>query len=128
VDQLHEKWQEVQAGTSGAVILDIRTHDEFDAGHILGSNNVDSGHAYSMPKKWKDQDTEMWVFCRTKRRATYFVSMLHQYGYRNVYLVDGGIVAWLDKGYPLVNEHLGKIKVIKYNKRLKEELDYREGH
>ena len=128
IDDLYNKWQEVQAGKSSALIIDIRTHDEFDAGHILGSNNIDSGHAYGLPKKIKDPNQEIWVFCRTKHRAAYFVSMLYSYGYTNVYLAEGGIVAWIEKGYPLVNEYLGELKVTKYSKRLKEEYTMREGH
>lgn len=128
IDDLYKKWQDVQAGKSDATIIDIRTHDEFDAGHILGSNNIDSGHAYGLPKKIEDPDKEIWVFCRTKHRASYFVSLLYSYGYKNVYLVDGGIVAWIEKGYPLVNEYLGELKVTKYNKRLKEDFAMREGH
>lgn len=127
VDALYSKWQEVQAGKSKAVIIDIRTRDEFDNGHVLGSNNIDSGHAYSIPSRWADPNTEIWVFCRTKHRASYFAGTLYKYGYKNVYLVDGGLVAWIEKGYPLVNEYLGEIKVTKYDKRLKEEFLFREG-
>jgi len=125
---LYKTWQAVQDGKSNAVIIDIRTHDEFDAGHILGSNNIDSGHAYSVPSKVADPKAEIWVFCRTQHRASYFVSMLYKYGYQNVYLAEGGIVAWLEKGYPLVNEYLGEIKVAQYSKRLKEDYAFREGH
>lgn len=128
INDLHAKWQDVQAGKSKAVILDIRTHDEFDTGHIFGSNNIDSGHAYSIPDKFEDPETEIWVLCRTKHRASYFAGELYSYGYKNVYLVDGGIVGWIEKGYPLVNEYLGELQVTKYNKKLKEDYVVREGH
>jgi len=45
-DDLFTKWQKVQSEKSKAIILDIRTRGEFDAGHIIGSNNMDPGHAY----------------------------------------------------------------------------------
>ena len=73
-----------------------------------------------------DSNTEIWMFCRTKLRASYFAGTLYKYGYKNVYLVDGGLVAWIEKGYPLVNEHLGEIKVTRYDKRLKEEYSFRK--
>jgi len=92
VDDLYKTWQDIQAGKSTAVIIDVRSHEEFDAGHIKDSNNVDSGHAYQLPKKIAYENQEIWVFCRTEHRASYFVSMLYNYGYRNVYLVVGGIV------------------------------------
>lgn len=126
VDDMHTKWQEIQAGKSKAVMIDLRTEAEFDSGHVQDSNNIDSGHAYTIPDKWPDPETEMWVFCRTAHRATYFVGLLYSYGYKNVYLVDKGIVGWFEGGYPLVNTYLGEIKVLKYDKKLKETYAYRE--
>ncbi len=126
IEDLHKKWEEVQAGKSEAVIIDIRTEAEFDAGHIIGSSNVDSGHSYGLPKKITDANTEIWVFCRTKHRASYFVGMLYKYGYNNVYFAEGGIKAWAEKGYTLGNKYLGEVKVTKYHKKLKEDFFYRE--
>ena len=126
VDDLYKKWQEVQEKKSKAVILDIRTGAEFFDGHILGSNNIDSGNPFLVPKIWPDPNTEIWVFCRTKHRATYFTSFLYRYGYKNVYLVDGGIAGWAQKGYPLFSRDFGEIKVIKYNKELEEEFVKRQ--
>jgi rhodanese-related sulfurtransferase len=126
IDELYNKWKEVQAKKSSAVILDIRTADEFDSGHLLGANNIDSGHPYLVPAIWPDPNTEIWVLCRTQNRSTYFSSFLYRYGYKNVYLVNGGIVGWAEKGYPLFSYHLGEIKVVKYAKELKEEYKIRQ--
>lgn len=126
VDDLYRKWQEVQAKKSDAVILDIRTGAEFYAGHLLDANNIDSGNPYLVPKTWPDPDTEIWVFCRSQHRATYFTSFLYRYGYKNVYLVDGGIAGWAEKGYPLYSKNFGEFKVLKYDKALKEEYQTRQ--
>jgi len=123
VDALHSKLEKAEGKI---ILLDVRTEAEFDCGHILNSNNIDSGHAYTMPKKFTDPNTELYVYCRTQKRATYFVSMLYKYGYTNVYLVEGGIVGWAEKGYPLFNTYLGEIKVTEYAKKLTEEYQYRE--
>ena len=125
VDDLYKKWQEVRAKQSKAVILDIRSYAEFYAGHLDGSNNISSGHPYLVPKTWPDPNTEIWVFCRTQHRATYFTSFLYRYGYKNVYIVKGGIAGWAEKGYPLFSKDFGEIKVLKYNKELKEEYEVR---
>lgn len=126
VNDLYQKWREVQAGKSKAVLIDLRTEAEFVSGHIKDSNNIDSGHAYTMPDKWTDPQTEMWIYCRTAHRATYFVGTLYQYGYNNVYLVDNGIAGWAEKGYPLFNTYLGEFKVTNYDKKLKEAYAFRE--
>jgi len=126
IDDLYKKFQEIQSGKSDALIIDIRTEAEFNSGHILGSSNVDSGHAYGMPKKIPDSNKEIWILCRTKHRASYFVGMLYKYGYKNVYLAEGGIKGWAEKGYPLVSKYLGEIKVTKYEKSVNEDYWYRE--
>jgi rhodanese-related sulfurtransferase len=126
IDELYSKHQEILAGTSKAIIIDIRREAEFDTGHIKNSNNLEAEMAYTLPKKIADPNTEIWVVCRTKHRATYFVGMLYKYGYKNVYLVDGGISAWAEKGYPLVNKYLGEIKVAKYQHIASEDFLFRE--
>ena len=126
IEDLHGVWEKVQTGKSKAIIIDIRTEAEFDSGHIIGSSNIDSGHAYGLPKKITDPNQEIWVFCRTKHRASYFVGLLYKYGYKNVYFAEGGIKAWAQKGYPLGNKYLGEIKVTNYHKKLKEDFWYRE--
>ncbi len=126
VDDLRSKLQDILSGKSKAVIVDIRREAEFDTGHIKNSNNIEAEMVYTVPKKITDPEAEVWVFCRTKHRATYFVGMLYKYGYKNVYLVDGGIAAWAEKGYPLVNKYLGEITVAKYQDKFSEEFQFRE--
>ncbi|MCI5224257.1 MAG: hypothetical protein D3924_16690, partial [Candidatus Electrothrix sp. AR4] len=66
------------------------------------------------------------VTCRTQQRASYFVGLLYKYGYTNVYLAEGGIKAWAEKGYPLANKYVGTFKVTEYQKKLQEKYLYRE--
>lgn len=126
IDDLHSTWQNIQDGKSNAVIIDIRREAEFDTGHIKDSNNLEAEMVYTLPKKISDPNTEIWVLCRTKHRATYFVSMLYKYGYKNVFIVDKGIAGWAEKGYPLFNKYLGEIKVTKYQHSLSEKFAFRE--
>lgn len=114
VDDLYKKWQEVIAGKSAAYILDVRTHPEFNAFHIEGSSHIHAGHMYTIPKKIKDPNAEIWVFCRTQKRAGYVAGFLYKYGYKNVFYVvkakdgtSGGIVGWVKRGYPIVNYFFG---------------------
>ena len=114
IDDLHKKWEEVIAGKSKAILLDVRSHPEFDAFHIEGSSHIHAGHMYTIPGIIKDANAEIWVYCRTDHRAKYIAGFLYKYGYKNVYLVakdaqgvDGGIVGWVGKGYPIVNYFFG---------------------
>ncbi|KMY66550.1 hypothetical protein AAU61_15525 [Desulfocarbo indianensis] len=116
IDDLYKKWQEVIAGKSKAILLDVRSHPEFDAFHIEGSSHIHAGHMYTIPKAIKDANAEIWVYCRTQHRAGYVAGFLYKYGYKNVYYVvkdkdgvSGGIVGWVKKGYPIVNYWFGYV-------------------
>jgi len=100
VDDLHRKWQEVREKKSGAVLLDVRTPEEFAGGHVPGAINIPIGNHSLVPKTWPDPETEIWVYCRTQNRSAAFASSLHELGYRNIYVVNGGITDWVEKGYP----------------------------
>ncbi len=101
VSDLHGKWQEVREKKSGAVLLDVRTPEEFASGHVPGAINIPSDSPSLVPKMWPDPETEIWVYCHTQNRSVPFASSLRKAGYRNIYTVDGGITAWTKKGYPI---------------------------
>ncbi len=116
VKQLHEEWQKKQKGESDAFLLDVRTDSEFNAFHIEGADHVQAGHMYTIPRFIKDPNANIWVYCRTSARATYVGGFLYKYGYKNVKVVDGGIVGWCAERYPVVNQFTGQFKVTKYRK------------
>jgi rhodanese-related sulfurtransferase len=104
-------------------LVDLRTHPEFYAGHIEGTDHISAGVIYTFPKKVKDPNAEIVVWCRTGHRARYNAGLLYEYGYKNVWVWNGGIVDWIDKGYPLVNQFMGKFKVVEYQKNFAERDD-----
>ncbi|CAN2042914.1 Rhodanese-like domain-containing protein [Candidatus Magnetomoraceae bacterium gMMP-15] len=125
VDQFKKVWEEVLAGKRNAYLLDVRSHPEFYAFHIEGSDHIHAGHMYTIPKKIKDPNAEIYVFCRTKKRANYVAGFLYKYGYKNVYLYEGGIVSWASAGLPFVNQFMGRFMITEYYKYFNEDGKYR---
>ena len=124
--QFHKVWQDVMAGKSKAWLIDLRTDTEFEAFHIEGTNHVQAGHWYTIPKKITDPNAEIYVWCRTKHRATYVAGFLYKIGYKNVYLYNEGVVGWAAAGYPFVNACTGEFNITKYRKSpSKEEKSYK---
>jgi len=125
-EQFHKIYEEVMAGKRKAYMIDVRTHPEFYAFHIEGTDHIHAGHVYTIPKKITDPNAEIYIFCRTSHRAKYVAGFLYKYGYKNVWLYDGGVVGWAKAGYPFVNEFTGTFKIMEYRQHpSKEETSFR---
>lgn len=81
--------------TCGAVLLDVRTPQEYRAGHIPGSRNVPL-QSLDKVTGLADQDTPMFVCCHSGARSSQAVNVLQRMGYTNVKNI-GGIAAYTGK-------------------------------
>ena len=90
--------QGVQAyqATPGAVLLDVRTPEEYREGHILGSKNVPLQSLDKVTGLVNHQDTPMFAYCYSGARSAQAVSALQRIGYTNVKNI-GGIAAYAGK-------------------------------
>lgn len=116
VQQFKELYDKVRAGQEDAYLVDLRTHPEFYAAHIAGTDHIHAGHMYTFPKKIKDKNAKIVVWCRTNKRGAYVGERLAQYGYTNVWWYKDGIVGWIKAGHPLCNQFMGLFTVIEYHK------------
>lgn len=116
VEQFKKVYDAVMAGKKKAYLIDVRTHPEFYAFHIEGTDHIHGGHMYTIAKKIKDPNAEIYIWCRTSHRAKYVVGFLYKYGYKNVYCYKDGVVGWAKAGYPFVNQFTGKFKITEYRK------------
>ncbi len=84
------------------VILDVRTPEEYQSGHIDGAINVDF-YAPDFPQQLDklDKNKVYVLYCRSGNRSGRTVPLMKQLGFREVYEIQGGISNWLRKGLPL---------------------------
>ncbi len=139
VFKLHEVWEKAMADPayrSKVYLIDVRTDSEFNAFHIEGTDHIQAGHMYVIPKKITDPNAEIYIWCRTSHRAKYVAGFLCKYGYKNVYCVEdgtrngkkyhGGVVGWAQAGFPFVNQFTGVFYIKGYRKSpSKAEMSYR---
>jgi len=105
-------------------LIDVRTREEYAAGHIPGFRWFPGGQAVQRSDEVAVVKNCPIVFaCDGKARATLIASWYRQMGFREVYAVDGGTVAWAAGGRALergTREELpvgyerarGKVKVV----------------
>ena len=81
---------------SGAVLLDVRTPQEYREGHIPGSKNVPLQRLDKVEEVTENIDTVLYVYCHSGARSRQAVHILQQMGYTNVHNI-GGIAAYRGK-------------------------------
>ena len=86
--------QEETQQESGYVILDVRTREEYDQGHIPGAIVISHEEvADKAEETLTDKDQLILVYCRSGRRSKIAAEALVELGYTNI-LEFGGILDW----------------------------------
>ena len=80
----------------GALLLDVRTPQEYRSGHIPGSKNVPLQAIGDVVSVAANKDTVLYVYCQSGARSRQAASMLQHMGYINVNNI-GGITAYAGK-------------------------------
>ena len=75
--------------TSGAMLLDVRTKDEYRNGHVPGSKNIDVGEIEKASSLIGDKATPLFVYCLSGARSGRAVNALKGMGYTNVKNIGG---------------------------------------
>lgn len=79
-----------------AVVIDVRTLDEYNTGHIDGSINIPVDNISDVDY---DKDTLIIVYCASGMRSANAAETLVDLGYTKVHNLDGGLINW---GFELV--------------------------
>ncbi len=86
---------------AGALIVDVREPEEWRAGHIPGAVHVPLGELGARLHEL-DAERELILVCRSGNRSARATVLLQQAGFRQVYNLAGGLVAWTRQRLPLV--------------------------
>lgn len=79
-----------------AILLDVRTSQEYREGHIPGSKNVPLQRLDKLEELTENKDTVLYVYCHSGARSRQATSFLQYMGYTNVHNI-GGITAYSGK-------------------------------
>ena len=87
-----------------AEVLDLRSQEQFKAGHIIAATNVSEQELTSTSKKLeKFKQKPLVIVCQNGVTSQKIAALLAKRGY-NSYSIAGGIRAWVDAQMPLVKE------------------------
>ncbi len=87
-----EEMKEIFNNNTNVILLDVRSPQEFEEGHLRGAINIPTYELYTQaPKKLKDKDTIIIAYCTVGVRSKNAINILRKMGYKNLYHLDGGI-------------------------------------
>lgn len=75
--------------TKGSVLIDVRTEEEYRAGHISGSRNIPVEKIDNAVNLLHDKSAPLFVYCLSGNRSRKAVSKLRKLGYTEVYNIGG---------------------------------------
>ncbi len=81
------------------VIIDDRKTSEFNNGHIANAISMPYGAVLTDRLDKLDKNEIYLVYCKTGCGAT--SKTMKQFGFREVYEIEGGIQAWTAQGLPI---------------------------
>ena len=86
--------KEIMDTQKGYIILDVRTQEEYDQGHIPGAILIpDTEIEERAEDVLTDKDQLILVYCRSGRRSKLASEILVELGYTNI-MEFGGIIDW----------------------------------
>jgi rhodanese-related sulfurtransferase len=83
-------------------VLDVRTPEEFAAGHVLGAVNIPHDQ---LPNRIAEitgsKDKEVVVYCRSGKRAAVAEGTLAANGFTRLRHLEGDMIKWQEEKRPL---------------------------
>ena len=100
--------QAVRLMNQGALVLDLRAKESFDAGHIGDARNVPAAALESQAeslKKWRDK--AVITYCDSGVSGAGAARTLTKLGFTKVFNLEGGLNAWIKDNLPLAKTAAG---------------------
>ena len=99
------EFAETMKKTPNALLVDVRTPDEFSKGHLVNAKNIDwNGTSFDKEISSIDKSKPVFVYCLSGGRSGQAASKMRADGFTLVYELDGGIMKWRGANLPETTE------------------------
>ena len=94
----------IDSRSAESVILDVRTSEEFQEGHIKDAISIDFySPTFAGDLSKFDKDKTYYIYCRSGSRSGKTLEIMNDLGFTSVYNLEKGINDWTEKGYEIQN-------------------------
>ncbi|HEX7080963.1 MAG TPA: rhodanese-like domain-containing protein [Gammaproteobacteria bacterium] len=93
----------VRLMNGGAIVIDVRSPEEFQQGHIVNARNVELARLTSDPGSLKKQKNKVLItVCDNGINSNRAAGVLRKAGFEKVFSLKGGLNGWRAENLPLV--------------------------
>jgi rhodanese-related sulfurtransferase len=91
-----QDWISQFEADTNAVILDVRTEEEWNDGYIPNAINIDiyKGQGFIYEIDQLDKSKNYYVYCRSGARSEQACNVMNQLGFENAFNLLGGFINW----------------------------------
>lgn len=91
-----KQWVDGLQKSENAVILDVRTPEEFEEGYIKNAKliNIQNPENFMNEIEKLDKSKPYYVYCRSGRRSEMACQIMDKSGFDQAYNLIGGILEW----------------------------------
>ena len=80
-------------------LIDVRTPEEYEEGHILNAQNIDyNSPNFEVDITKLDKTKPVLLYCKSGNRSGKSSQIFLEAGFKIIYDLEGGITEWIDKG------------------------------
>lgn len=84
------------------VILDVRTPEEYEFGHLENAHNMDvTSKDFEESLENLDKNKKYFVYCKAGKRGCKAADIMKKHGFKEVFNITGGIDKWRAKRLPV---------------------------
>ena len=104
-DVSNDTFLALMADKPEALLLDVRTPEEWNEGHLAGASHADywgDEQAFQAAMDAIPRDRPVLVYCAGGGRSGLTAKELVKAGHHEVYNLENGISGWIAEGHPVV--------------------------
>ena len=118
-----DEYEQLLKKKKNEVLVDVRTPDEYNSGHLKDAQNIDFRSAGFQEEIGKlNKNNPVFLYCMSGGRSSQAAEQLKSMGFKEIYNLDGGILKWKAAGKPIEGDgkdvaHAKGMSVPEFNKQ-----------
>ena len=93
-----------------ALLIDVREFFEYRGSRLRSAVNIPSSDNLEISTDTIDNKCALFLYCTTDYRSKRVARYFYDHGFRRLYSLEGGIVAWKKEGYRVVRKKVRRSK------------------